>query len=488
MMVQAELALEEKEKCIWELPKHGAMNVVGRVYGDEGTVEHLHSDVRTGKSWNALRQIYNVACLPGIQKASLAMPDVHPGYGYPIGGVGAFNLSEGVISVGGVGFDAGCNVADLVIPLRREEIEVKKQQLAEALFHGIPAGLGIKGKIAIGWDELDEVLEKGARHIVDMGYGYRNDLRFIERSGSLDGADPHTVSDTAKRRESKQLGTLGSGNHYLEVQYIDKIFDNESANAFGLRRDGIVVSIHCGSRALGHQVGTDYLEVLDVASKKYGIPIRERELVCAPIDSDEGRDYLSATKAAMNYGYANKVVLIHLVRAIVGGVFGLDEADLRLLYTISHNSVMEEKHTFDGKTETLLVHRKGATRAFGPGNEELPHEFTRIGQPVLIGGTMGTCSYILRGTRTAMEETFGSACHGAGRRMSRRQAMRTWRGKQVVESLGKEGIIVMGHGWKGIAEESPGAYKDVNQVVDVMHESDIATKVARGKPLICVKG
>ncbi|MHA1961638.1 MAG: RtcB family protein [Candidatus Thorarchaeota archaeon] len=487
-MVEMKLELREKRAYVWEMPRHGEMRVVGKVYGDKTTVEHLHADVKAGKQWNALRQVYNVACLPGLQKASLAMPDVHPGYGYPIGGVGAFDLKEGVISVGGVGFDAGCNVANIRVPLKRKDIEDKKKMLAEALYRDIPAGLGIRGKISISWDQLDEILEKGARFTIDMGYGYRDDARFMEMNGSIKGADPYLVSDTAKKRESKQLGTLGSGNHYLEVQYVDEVFDREAAVAFGLVEDGIIVSIHCGSRALGHQVGTDYLKVLDAASKKYRIPIRERELVCAPIESDEGRRYFSAIKAAMNYGYANKEVLVHLSRSIIARIFGLDETGMPLLYVISHNSVMQEEHKADGKVENLLVHRKGATRAFGPGNKELPMEYIKVGQPVLVGGTMGTCSYILKGTEIAMKETFGSACHGAGRRMSRRQALRTWRGEHIINDLAKKGIVAKGHGWKGIAEESPGAYKDVNQVVNVIHGSGIATKVAKVRPLICIKG
>jgi tRNA-splicing ligase RtcB len=488
MNTEMKLELEEKRKYVWELPRHGEMHVVGRVYGDRTTVEQLHADVRVGKQWNALKQVYNVACLPGLRKASLAMPDVHPGYGYPIGGVGAFGLKEGVISVGGVGFDAGCNVANVRIPLNRKDVVAKKKVLAEALYHDIPAGLGIRGKIGISWDQLDEILAKGVKFVIGMGHGQRDDERFIEKKGSLEGADPHNVSETAKKRESKQLGTLGSGNHYLEVQYVDEVFDKEAADAYGLSEDGIIISIHCGSRALGHQVGTDFLKVLDAASKKYKIPIRERELVCAPIDSDEGRRYFSAINAAMNYGYANKEVLVHLARGVIARIFGLDERDMPLLYLISHNSVMEEKHRVNHDVETLLVHRKGSTRAFGPGGEELPQEYVEVGQPVLVGGTMGTSSYILRGSEIAMEETFGSACHGAGRRMSRRQALRTWRGERIIRDLEKKGIVVKGHGWKGIAEESPGAYKDVDQVVNVMHGSGISTKVARTKPLICIKG
>jgi len=478
------LELKEKRKYVWEMSKHDDMNVLGRVYGDEETVKHLHKDVEEGKAWNALKQVYNVACLPGIQKASLAMPDVHPGYGFPIGGVGAFDMKEGVISVGGVGFDVGCNVANIVIPVKKNEILKKQKELAEALFRDIPAGLGEKGEIGLEQGELDEVLVNGIDFVLKKGYGVKRDKNFYEMKGRLEGADPSKVSDTAKKREKKQLGTLGSGNHYLEVQYVDEVFDEEAARAYGVEKESIIVSMHCGSRALGHQIGTDYLKVLDQASKKYKIPIRERELVCAPIESQEGKDYVSAIYAGMNYSYANKEILLHLTRKTLGKMFGVSEEDMKLLYCITHNSVMKEKH--GGKE--LMVHRKGATRAFGPGHQDLPKEYMKVGQPVLVGGTMGTCSYILKGTQVAMDETFGSACHGAGRAMSRTQAVRTWRADDIIKELAAKGILVKGHGRKGIAEESPGAYKDVNQVVDVMDKSGISTKVVKVKPLVSVKG
>lgn len=393
-------------------------------------------------------------------------------------------MKEGVFSVGGVGFDAGCNVANIILPLKRKDIESKKKELAEALYRDIPAGLGIRGKIVVSANQLDEVLATGAKFPIKMGYGLKEDLKFYEKGGSLEGANPNDVSETAKAREKKQIGTVGSGNHYLEIQYVDEVFDEKAAKAYGIKKDGVIVSIHCGSRALGHQVGTDFLKILDAASRKYNIPIRERELVSAPIQSPEGQKYFSATKAAMNYGYANKEVLIHLSRQVFAKMFKLKHEEMPLLYVITHNSVMQEKH--NGKE--LIVHRKGATRAFGPGSEDLPKKYSKIGQPVLVGGTMGTCSYILHGTETAMKETFASACHGAGRRMSRHEAIRTWKGEALVNELAKKGIIVKGHDWRGVAEEAPGAYKDVNQVVGVMHESGIAKKVAMVKPMVCIKG
>ncbi len=482
------LTLKKKSNYIWELPKNGDMLVPGLVYGNKAIVDHLLADVKEGKEWNALRQIYNVACLPGLQKASLAMPDVHPGYGFCIGGVGAFDTKEGIITVAGVGFDAGCGVRDIATPLKRKDVEPKKKQLAERMFKDIPAGLGIRGKIAISWDQLEEVLTKGAAFPISLGYGKKEDLKFIEQQGKIPGADPENVSETAKKRESKQIGTLGSGNHYMEIQYVDEIFDPVAAKAYGLEKDSVIISMHCGSRALGHQIGTDYLKVLDAASKKYKIPIRERELVCAPFQSEEGQQYFSAVNCALNYGHANRQVLAHLIRGVFTKVFGIDYDSMKMIYEISHNSAKLEKHKVDGKTKELIVHRKGATRAFGPGHPELPAPIKKVGQPVLVGGTMGTCSYILAGTEIAMRDTFGSACHGAGRRMSRHQAKREFRAQELVRKLEKEGIIVKGHGWGGIAEEAPGAYKDVENTIKVMHETGIATKVARMKPMVCIKG
>jgi len=478
------ISLEQKSKYVWEIPQEGEMLVPGRVYGDTEIVKHLLDDINAGKEWNALKQIKNVACLPGIQKASLAMPDVHPGYGFSIGGVGAFNTEEGVISVAGVGFDCNCGVRTLKTPMRQEELETKKKELADALFKIIPAGLGSTGDIKLNINEIDEVLVKGAEFAVERGYGFKEDLEFIEENGKIKGAKPENVSDTAKKRQFKQIGTLGSGNHYLEVQYIDEIFDEKAAQAYGLDKGQILISIHCGSRALGHQVGTDYLKVLEWASKKYDIPIREKELVCAPFSSEEGQTYFSAVNAAINTAFANRQALAHLTRKAFTQVFGMEGHEVRTFYEIAHNTCKLEKH--DGKE--LLVHRKGATRAFGPGRKEVPKDYRSIGQPVLVGGTMGTCSYILHGTKKGMEETFGSACHGAGRNMSRVQAKKQFWGEDVLKELGAKGVIIKGHSKTGVAEEAPGAYKDVTEVVNVMHNSGIAKKVVKVKPLISIKG
>ena len=476
--------LKQASDFIYEMPKHGDMLVPGRIYGDKEIIAHLEEDVRVGKEWNALKQVYNVACLPGIQKASLAMPDVHPGYGFCIGGVGAFDIEKGVISVAGVGFDINCGVRTLTTPLTKKDIEKDKELLAQTLYDIIPAGLGSKGDIKLTMDEIDEVLVKGANYCVEQGYGFKQDLDFIEENGCIKGAKPENVSVKAKERQFKQIGTLGSGNHYLEVQYVDEIFDENAAKAFGLSKDQVVVSIHCGSRALGHQIGTDYLKTLETASKKYKIPIRERELVCAPFNSPEGQKYFSAVNAGINCAFANRQALTHLTRKAFNKALGLDEKEIKTFYEIGHNTCKLEEH--EGKK--LIVHRKGATRAFGPGRKEIPEQYSSIGQPVLVGGTMGTHSYILHGTERGMKETFGSACHGAGRLMSRHQAKRNWRGNEVVKNLAAKGIIIKGHSIGGVAEEAPGAYKDVTEVVDVMHNAAIAKKVVKVKPLISIKG
>lgn len=472
---------------VWEIPKKGEMNVPGRIYGDQAIIDHLLEDVRLGKEWNALKQIRNVAMLPGIQEYSLAMSDVHPGYGFPIGGVGAFDLDEGVISVAGVGFDINCGVRTLKTQLTRNDVEKVKQKLADSLYKAVPAGLGSKGDLRLDQKEIDQVLLKGAQYVIDRGYGTEDDLEYIEENGQVKGSDPNSVSVKAKQRQFRQVGTLGSGNHYLEVQYVEEVFDEQAAKAYGLFKDQILVSIHCGSRALGHQIGTDYLKILEAASKKYGIPIRERELVCAPIKSSEGKRYFSAVNAGINCAFANRQAIAHLTRKAFG-VMNVKPEEIQTFYEIGHNNVKLEKHEIGGKTKELLVHRKGATRAFGPDRSEVPKAYRSIGQPVLVGGTMGTSSYILHGTKLGMKDTFGSAIHGAGRTMSRNQAKRQWRGDQVVRELAKRGIIIKGHSLSGVAEEAPDAYKAVDQVVDVMHFSGVAKKVVKVRPMISIKG
>ena len=417
-------------------------------------MKHLREEDARPGGWSALRQIANVASLPGIQKYSLALSDVHPGYGASIGAVIAMSVETGVITLGGVGFDVNCGVHTMLTPLKREDIEGKKQELAGSLYKTVPAGLGSTGKLKLNLEEIDEVLVKGAEYVVEQGYGFKEDLRFIEENGRIEGALPEAVSTKAKQRQFKQVGTLGSGNHYCEVQYVDEVFDDETAEAFGLEKGQVLVSIHCGSRALGHQIGTDYLQELDKAVKKYNIKIKDRELVCAPIKSPEGERYFGAVKAGINAAFANRQVIGHLVRQSFRAVFGLDEKEVKTFYDVGHNTAKMEKHELDGKQVQLLVQRKGSTRGFGPGREEVPEKYRNVGQPVLVGGTMGTSSYILAGTEKAMQETFGSTVHGAGRVMSRVQATKNWRGEAIVKELAERGIVIKAHGWRGIAAVS----------------------------------
>lgn len=487
-MNEIKFELKRVGENIYELPKQGEMIVAGRIYGNKDIIAHLLDDIKQGKEWNALAQLANVACLPGIQKYSLAMPDVHPGYGFPIGGVGAFDIETGVISVAGVGFDINCGVRTLKTPLTKEDIEKDKERVAEVLFKTIPAGLGSTGEIKLGIDKIDEVLVNGAEYCVKQGFGFREDLNFIEENGRIGNANPENVSELAKKRQFRQVGTLGSGNHYLEVQYVEEIYDKEAAKAFGLKENQIVISLHCGSRALGHQIGTDYLKILEEASHRYKLKIREKELVGAPFKSLEGEKFFTAMNCGINCAFANRQALAHLVRVALNKAIGVGEKEIKTLYEIAHNTAKLEEHDVDGGKKQLLVHRKGATRAFGPGRKEIPEEYAKIGQPVLVGGTMGTASYILHGTRKGMEETFGSACHGAGRIMSRNQAKRQFWGENIIKELAGRGIIIRGHSKAGVAEEAPGAYKEVDEIIGVMHNSGVAKKVVKLRPLISIKG
>jgi len=472
-------ALKKISDFLWEIPKENEMNVPGKIFSSQELIEGMDEKVR--------EQITNVAALPGIQSASIAMPDAHWGYGFPIGGVGAFDPEEGgVISMGGVGFDISCGVRTIKTGLKREALMPKLEQLVNRLFEKVPAGVGSEGLIRLSPAQIDEVLLGGAEWAVNKGYGLKEDLEYIEEKGRVDGANPANVSDTAKKRQYREVGTLGSGNHYLEIQYVEEIYDPASASALGLNKDDIVVSIHCGSRALGHQIGTDYLKILGEAARKYNIPIKDRELACAPIDSPEGKKYFSAVAAGINCALANRQVITHLVREVFYEV--IPEAKISMLYDVSHNTCKIEEHVVNGKKKRLYVHRKGATRAFGPGRAELPLAYRSVGQPVLIGGTMGTCSYILVGTAFGMEQAFGSACHGAGRAMSRTKAKKTWFGKDLIKDLASKGIIIKAHSYAGVAEEAPGAYKDVTAVVNATHNAGLAKKVALVSPLACIKG
>jgi len=467
----------------WELPQQGEMRVPGKIFGNRQIIDHLIEDVKKGKEWNALVQVANVACLPGIQKASIALSDVHPGYGFPIGGVAAFDPEEGgVICMGGIGFDINCGVVAIKTDLQKEDVESKAEELLDILYRTVPAGLGSTGKIHLTTKQLDEVLRDGAQWAVEKGYGKKEDLEFIEEHGKMPNANPDAVSPKAKQRQFKQVGTLGSGNHYLEVQYVAEVYNENVAKAYGLQKDGVVISIHTGSRALGHQIGTDYLKELAQVVKKYKIKIRDKDLVCAPIKSPEGKRYYSAVCAGINCAFANREVITHLVREAFHEVF--PDTKLDLLYHIGHNTCKMEEH--NGKL--MYVHRKGSTRNFGPERKEIPAVYRGVGQPVLVGGTMGTCSFILHGTTLGMEKSFGSAIHGAGRRMSRRQAKKSYWGANVVKDLERKGVHVRGHSMAGIAEEAPGAYKDIVNVVDCMHHSGISKKVVMLKPLLNIKG
>lgn len=461
----------------WNIPKQGEMRVPGKLFASKKLIEEMDDKV--------FEQVTNVACLPGIQVASMAMADAHWGYGFPIGGVGAFSAEDGVLSVGGVGFDGGCGVRVLKTDLSLKDMQPKLKETVDALFNAVPAGLGSKGKITLSDKDVEDVLKQGAKWVVEKGYGTKEDLEYIEDNGTIAGANPNNVSDTAIKREKKQVGTLGSGNHYLEINYIDEIYDEKAAKQFGLFKGQIMIWIHCGSRALGHQIGTDYLKVLADASRKYEIPIRERELVCAPVNSKEGQNYFGAMCCALNYAHANRQVIAHLVREEMEKMF--PKANVQTFYEVSHNSCKLEEHKIDGKMKKVYVHRKGATRAFGPGRKEVPAKYRSIGQPVLIGGTMGTASYIMHGVESG-DRSFFSACHGAGRAMSRTSALKQWRGSEIVEELGKRGIYVKGHSISGLAEEAPGAYKEVDDVVDAIHDAKLSFKVARLKPIGNIKG
>lgn len=463
----------------WEIPKTGDMRVPGRIFGSERLILEMDEKV--------YEQVRNVAELPGIVKASLAMPDAHWGYGFPIGGVAAFDPEEGgIISVGGVGYDISCGVRTLLSPLKKEEVEPYLENLVKALFETIPSGVGSEGEIKLSPKELDKVLVGGAKWAVKEGYGLEEDLNYIEEKGCMEGADPNYVSMEAKKRQHRQVGTLGSGNHYLEVQYVAEIYDKKVASAFGIFENQVVITIHCGSRALGHQIATDYLPLLAKAARKYGIPIKEKELVCAPIYSEEGQAYFKAMCCGINCALANRQVITHLVRMVFNKYF--PHTNLKLLYDVSHNTCKTEDHLIEGKRKKLYVHRKGATRAWGPGRPELPEFYREVGQPVIIGGSMGTASYILVGTKEGEEKAFGSACHGAGRTMSRNQALKSFRADEIVEKLRKRGIIVMAKSKKGLAEEAPEAYKDVSLVIDATCKANLTKKVAKLLPMGCIKG
>ncbi|MBN2072278.1 MAG: RtcB family protein [Candidatus Krumholzibacteriota bacterium] len=472
---------------LWEIPRRGKMLVPGRIYADKKSIADLRAESGSNQ-WDALDQVRNVACLPGIKKASLAMADIHPGYGFPIGGVAAFDPEEGIVTIAGVGFDINCGVRSMVIDVEKDEIERRKHEIADELFRRVPAGMGSTGSMKLSKKDIDRALVEGARFSLDRGYGSERDLEYIEENGTVAEADPGAVSERAKERQLGQIGTLGSGNHYLEVQYVEEVFDEVVSSAFGLREGSIVVSIHTGSRALGHQIGTDYQRVLRSATEKYHLDLPGDELAGAPIKSREGREYISAVKAGINCGFANRQAISGLVRNVFSGLFSLGEEGIRNIYEVGHNNLKFEKHMIDGVEKRLLVHRKGATRAFTAGSTDLPARYSRTGHPVLVGGTMGTSSYILIGTKKGMEETFGSAVHGAGRLKSRTKALKEYGRKDIFQELSARGVVLKTHGKRSAAEEAPGAYKDVDRVVSIMEGAGVNRRVVRLKPIICIKG
>ena len=463
----------------WRLEPSGAMRVPVVIYADEGLIANMDD--------KAIAQATNVATLPGIVRGSYVMPDGHWGYGFPIGGVAAFDPDHGgVVSAGGVGFDISCGVRTMLTGLKVAEILPKQKQLADSLFREIPAGVGSRGAITLDAIDMEAMLAGGAQWAVERGWGDGADLERIEEGGRMAGARPECVSDRAKERQREEMGTLGSGNHYLEVQAVAEIFDPAVADVFGIAKDSVVVTIHCGSRGLGHQIGSEFLKEMVVTAAENGIVLPDRELACAPINSEVGQRYFGAMRAATNCALANREILGHYARRVFAHFF--PESELRILFDVSHNTCKVEDHLIDGKRRKLFVHRKGATRAFGPGHESLPAVLRPVGQPVLIGGSMGTGSYILVGDARSEAQAFSSACHGAGRALSRHTALKQWSGRRIVDELAAQGILIRSPSTRGVAEEAPGAYKDVGAVVAAAEHAGLARRVARLRPLICVKG
>ncbi len=465
----------------YRIPRHGKMRVDAVFYASETILRQLEEE-----DYASLKQLVNVATLPGIVEPALAMPDIHWGYGFPIGGVAAMDADEGVVSPGGVGFDINCGVRLLRSSLSKEDLEPLKERLADYLYARVPAGVGSERRdVRFSRRELKDVLREGAQAVVTRGFGEPEDLEFIESRGRLPGADPDRVSPRAMERGAPQLGTLGSGNHFLEVQYVDAIYDLEAARAFGLFEGQVTVLIHTGSRGLGHQVCEDYVERFLKRLSLYKIELPDRQLAAAPIKSPDGDDYLRAMAAAANFAFANRQLITHFTReAFEAAGFAPRDHGLRVVYDLAHNNAKFEEH----KGRGLLVHRKGATRAFGPGHPELPRVYRPVGQPVLVPGDMGRYSFVLAGTRGAMEKTFGSSCHGAGRRLSRAKAKKLARNSDIVGELARRGIVVRAKTRATVWEEIPEAYKDVSEVVEVVHGAGIGKKVARLRPLIVVKG
>ncbi len=472
------IELKKINDFMWEIPKRGQMKVPTIVYASEKLLSIMQKDL-------TLKQGENFACLPGIYKAMI-MPDGHQGYGFPIGGVAALDYETGGISPGGIGYDINCGVRLLKTDMTKEEAMPKIKELLESLFKHVPAGLG-SSNINVNYAQLDEILNKGAKWAVENGYGTEDDLEHCEESGSMQGADASAVSQEAKKRGHKQIATLGSGNHFLEVQYVDEIFDEKTAKAFGITKKGqIMIMIHCGSRGLGHQVCSDYLREMEKKYHDLVAKLPDRELVYAPAGSDLCKKYFSAMAAAANFAWCNRHIIAHQVRKAYKEVFG--DVELKTVYDVAHNIAKIEEHEIEGKKVKVYMHRKGATRAFGPGRKEIPKAYRDVGQPVIIPGSMGTASYVLVGTEKGMKETLGSTAHGAGRMMSRNEALRQFRGETIKKELESKGIFMRQVSWSGVAEEAPLAYKDIDEVVNVSHKAGIGNLVVRLKPIGVVKG
>jgi tRNA-splicing ligase RtcB len=476
------MSLKKISDGIWEIPKEKEMLTPARIYGTKKLVNAIEK--------GALQQVKNVAFLPGIQKYSIALPDCHYGYGFPIGGVAGIDYETGVVSPGGIGFDINCGVRLVKTNLTEKDLKPKLKELLDSLFGTVPAGVGGKSTLRLSKEELTQALETGSEYVIEKGFGWKKDLAHTEENGRMRGADASKVSDKAMKRGMPQFGTLGSGNHFLEIQKVSNIYDAEVAKKFGLEEGQITLMIHCGSRGFGHQVASDYLDDMVKAMDKYKINVPDRQLACAPIGSQEGQDYLAAMKCAVNYAFCNRQVIMHWVREVFEKVLGQDAESLgmELLYDICHNVAKEEVHEINGKARKLLVHRKGATRAMPAGRAENSADFASTGHPALIPGTMGTSSYVLVGTETGLVETFGSVAHGAGRVMSRHEAMRRKKGEQVKKELEATGKLIKGASLNGLAEEMPEAYKDVDEVIESVEAAGLGKKISRHVPLAVMKG
>jgi tRNA-splicing ligase RtcB len=483
IMSTPERKLEKITDWLWEIPKVGDMRVPGRIYASEALIAHVRED-------QTFDQVANVACLPGILGYSMAMPDIHWGYGFPIGGVAAFDLDTGVISPGGVGYDINCGVRLMRTNLTREEMEPKLQNAINGLFKHVPSGVGSKGQLKLKKRELQKALVGGARWAVEEGYGDKEDLEFIEESGRMPDADPEAISDRAYERGGPQLGTLGSGNHFVEIGYVSEVFDAETAQAFGLFENQITVTVHTGSRGFGHQVCDDYIKAFKRSRYSREIPLPDPQLCCAPIRSEEGKRYYGAMCAGVNFAFANRQMIGHWTRESLMRTLGISprELGIRVVYEVAHNIAKIEEHQVDGAKQMVCIHRKGATRAFAPGHPDVPKVYREVGQPVLIPGDMGRYSYVLAGTREAMENTFGSTCHGAGRMLSRHAAIKRAKGKSVWDELKKYDVVVKSAGMRTIVEEMPEAYKDVSDVVEAVANAGISKLVVQIRPMGCIKG